>query len=112
MGSESSSRRHFKAEEKANILLQVFRDKMGIAEVCEKNKIQPSMLYAWQKQAFDNLSASLATSPSKPKNNVVSIETKMTAKIEKLEAKLAIKDEVIAEISEDYVKLKKALGDH
>jgi hypothetical protein len=36
---------------------------------------------------------------------------KLTDKVEKLESKLFYKDQVIAEITEDYVKLKKNFGE-
>jgi hypothetical protein len=36
----------------------------------------------------------------------------LEGKVSKLEAKLANKDEVIAEIMEEHVKLKKSLGEH
>lgn len=38
-------------------------------------------------------------------------EEKLASKVEALEAKLAKKDNVIAEISEEFVRLKKSLGE-
>ena len=38
-------------------------------------------------------------------------EKELEARVAQLEAKIAKKDAVIAEISEDYVKLKKELGE-
>jgi uncharacterized coiled-coil protein SlyX len=45
------------------------------------------------------------------KQGVSSREKELEARVAQLEAKLARKDAVIAEISEDYVKLKKELGE-
>ena len=38
-------------------------------------------------------------------------EEKLTSKVEALEARLAKKDNVIAEISEEFVRLKKEIGE-
>jgi transposase-like protein len=43
------SRRHFSAEQKAAIVRRHLLDKVPVSDLCDEHKIQPSMLYAWQK---------------------------------------------------------------
>jgi transposase len=61
--------------------------------------------YQWQRTFFENGAAAF----SSPRT-----ETKSTAaekKIETLESRLKRKDEVIAEIMEDFIRAKKQIGE-
>ena len=97
-------RRSYTAEQKASILRRHFLDKVPVSQVCEEADIQPSLFYYWQKQLFENLDRAL-----QPPNT--GRERALAEKVEHLEARLARKDHVIAEISEEFVQLKKALGE-
>lgn len=99
-------RRSFTAAQKARILRRHHVDKDPVSQICEEEDLQPSVFYYWQKQAFENLE-SVLQSRQRPGAKEKALE----AKIEKLEARLARKDHVIAVISEDHVALKKALGE-
>jgi len=101
-------RRHFTAQEKANILRRHLADKVPISDLCDEYGIQPSVFYTWQRQAFANMEIAFETNGrgKKAKNR----EARLEGKIEALQSKIARKDEVIAEISEEYVDLKKTLG--
>ena len=96
-------RRSFSVEQRAAILRRHHIDKLPVSKVCEEAEIQPSLFYYWQKQLFENATAALQPSDA-PRVKAQERE------IEALKAKIAKKDEVIAEISEEYVGLKKALG--
>ena len=70
----------------------------------EREGIHPTLFYQWQRTFFENGAAAF----SSPRT-----ETKGTAaekKIESLESKLKRKDEVIAEIMEDFIRTKRSLG--
>lgn len=100
------SRRYFSAEQKVTLLKRHHLDKVPISDICDQEKLQPSSMYQWQKQLFENAAIVFeAPQTSKP-----SREQELEARIAQLEAKLTKKDEVIAEISEEYVKLKKGFG--
>jgi transposase len=105
-----AKRRKFTTEQKVAIIRRHLVDKVPVSQLCEEYKLQPSVLYQWQKAVFDNLGAALdapgaeATSRQREKRETA-------AKIEYLEARLAKKDAVIAEISAEYVQLKKELGE-
>ena len=100
------TRRTFTAEEKATILRRHLSDKIPVSDLCEEYKLQPSVFYQWQRQLLDN--ASRALEPSRKADRQ---SKKYEAKIETLEERLQRKDSVIAEISEEFVKLKKELGE-
>jgi transposase-like protein len=99
-------RRSFTAEQKAAILRRHHVDKVPVSELCEEEALQPSVFYSWQRQAFANLAGALETG-GRPGAG----EKALKAKVEKLEARLARKDHVIAVVSEECVTLKKELGE-
>lgn len=101
----SKERRHFSPDDKVKILREHLIDKRPISEVCQKHEIQPTLFYLWQKTFFENGAAAFERTGS-PKR--VSAEQK---KIEKLEAKLQRKDEVMAELLTEHILLKKNLGE-
>ena len=69
--------------------------------------MQPSVFYAWQRDLMARLEGTMATKPGKASRRERDLERENAA----LRAKLARKDEVIAEISEEYIGLKKELGE-
>ena len=106
--SETKTRRKFSPEEKAAILRRHLQDKIQVSDLCDEYKIQPSVFYTWQRQMIENMAKALEPSSGKRKS---AHEAKLKGKISALEEKLAKKDNIIAEISEEYVNLKKELGD-
>lgn len=98
------TRRNFTGEEKVALLRRHLVEQVPISQVCEEAGIQPTQFYQWQKQFFENGAAAFA-SKSKPKANPAE------ARLAVLEAKLRRKDEVLGELMEEYVALKKELGE-
>jgi transposase-like protein len=103
------SRRHFSPEQKAAIVRRHLVDKVPVSDLCDEHKIQPSMLYTWQKAVVDGAARAFEAPAERARGS--SRETELSKRIEQLEAKLAKKDAIIAEISEEYVTLKKELGE-
>ena len=99
-------RRRFSPEDKATILRRHLFDKVPVSDLCDEYKLQPSVFYQWQRQLLDN--AAKALTPDRP---TASREKKLEGQVETLEARLRRKDSVIAEISEEFVKVKKELGE-
>jgi len=105
--SSRRRRRHYTADEKAAILRKHFVDKKPISEICEEHKIQPSVFYDWQRNALNNLAAAV-----EPKDRKADAKTaELTRQVDALKAQVAKKDSVIAEISQEYVALKKEIGE-
>jgi transposase len=97
-------RNHFTAEEKVSILRKHFLEKVSISDLCEQYQFNPNLFYRWQKEFFERGSAVFERREDGP-------DRKLVAKVSTLEAKLAHKDSVIAEIMEAHVALKKSLGE-
>jgi transposase len=104
--SKRTRRRH-SSEQKAALLKRHHLDKVPVSDLCNENKLQPSVFYDWQRQLFAKADAVFEA----PKPGASSREKELEARVAQLEAKLAKKDAVIAEISEEYVNLKKELGE-
>lgn len=101
-------RRQFSAETKAEILRRHLADKVAVSDLCDEYKIQPSLLYGWLRQVMDNLQGALQDGRSQRRGDG-ELE-KSQAKVVALEAKLARKDAIIADISEEHLKRKETLG--
>lgn len=97
------SRRKFSSEEKVAILRRHFLEKILASDLCDEYSLHPTQFYRWQKAFFEHGAAAF---DRQSKTQGQKIERKITA----LEEKLSKKDEVIAEIMESHVALKKKLG--
>ena len=107
--SNGTRRRQFTADEKATILRRHLADKIPVSDLCDEYHIQPSLFYIWQRQALENLSAALQDGRTlRGQSQAASADR---ARLAALEAKLAKKDAIIAEVSEEYLALKKKLGE-
>ena len=80
----SKQRKRFTGEEKVRALRRHLVDKVAVSEVCEQLGIQPTQFYRWQQQFFENGASAVE---SKTKSNV------------------------LAELMEEHVALKKNLGE-
>ena len=99
---ERRQRRGFSPREKVKILRLHLLEGRPISAVCEEQGIDPTLFYQWQKAFFENGEAAF-----EPRKRVAS---EQSAKIEQLEGKLREKEEVLAEIAAEMVRLKKELG--
>ena len=100
----SKLRKHHTPVEKVAILRRHLVDRMPVSDVCDQYGIQPSVFYNWQKQFFENGAAAFErdrTAPAKDHDRVIAA----------LREKLQRKNEVVAELMEEHVKLKKELGE-
>jgi transposase-like protein len=104
MEKSENGRRRFTAEEKVSILRRHFLEKEPISGLCDKHGLNPTVFYRWQKEFFENGAAAFERRPE-------GRERKLEEKVEALTAKLARKDEVMAELLEEHVALKKSLGE-
>lgn len=102
----TSTRRHHTPQQKAELLKKHHLGKVPISDLCDQNQLQPSVFYHWQRQLFER-APSVFTDAKGPSRR----EQELEHKISLLEAKLAKKDHVIAQLSEEYVLLKKERGE-
>ena len=97
-------RRKFSAEQKVAILRRHLLDHVPVSDVCDECGINPNLFYRWQKVLFENGVAAFEQQGGARERN-------LERKVDALSSKLAHKDEVIAEIMESHVALKKSLGE-
>jgi transposase len=99
-------RRHFAGTEKVAILKRHLLDKVPVSDLCDELDLYPNQFYAWLKEFFENGHAAFDNGRKSQ-----AVENAKDQKIEKLEAKLARKDAVMAELLEEHTLLKKELGE-
>lgn len=108
MSEEKRTRRNFTPEDKASAVKRHLMGGESVSSICDALGIPPNMFYRWQQELFDNAAAAFEF---KGRGRPDSTSKKLGDEVQKLRTRLAHKDNVIAEITEDYVKLKKTLGE-
>ena len=107
--SDKRERRHFTGQEKMAVLRRHLLDKVPISQLCEEYRIQPTLLYGWQKNLFEQGAVVFDAAQGRSRNG--RSQDAAAKRIAALEEKLKNKNEVVAELLEDHVRLKKELGD-
>jgi transposase-like protein len=102
----SSTRRHFSAEQKADIVRRHLAGKEAVSDLAEEFGVQPSLIHNWVNQLLSQAERAFDRPSGKRR-----LEETQERKIAFLEGKLANKNEVIAELMQEHVQLKKELGD-
>ena len=98
-------RRHFSGEEKVKILRLHLLEGQAVSDVCEAHRITPGMFYQWQKAFFENGARAFEGGGSGRAENG------MEKRVEALEDRLRRKHEVLSELMEEHIRLKKELGE-
>lgn len=107
--SEPTRRRHFSVPEKVAILKRHLLEGTPVSQLCTEFDIKPTVFYGWQRLLFEN--AHLALENGRQGRQAKAQENAKDQKIERLEAKVQRKNEVLAELMEEHTKLKKDLGE-
>ncbi len=55
------TRRNHSSEQKAAVLKRHHLEKVPVSDLCDENKLQPSVFYGWQRQFFANESTGEGT---------------------------------------------------
>lgn len=100
-------RRSFSPGEKVSLLRRHLLDKTPISDLCVEADITPTQFYQWQKQFFENGAAAFGNSERATQR----VELAKDRQIDALKAKIQTKNEVLSELMEEHVQLKKALGE-
>jgi transposase-like protein len=79
-------------------------DKVPVSDLCDELGLNPNVFYNWQRQFFENGAAAFQRTGRRQVD-------RKDQKIEKLQQKLVQKNEVLAELMEEHVQLKKELGE-
>jgi len=104
----SDKRRQWTGDQIMVILKRHFVDKEDISKICAAEDIQPSQFYRWQAMLFEDGAAVFQRKNGQAeRRELQAAEEKAAA----LEAKLQRKNEVLSELMEEHVRLKKELGE-
>ena len=110
--SNTKERRHFTGQEKVAILRRHLVEKVPVSQLCDEHRLQPTLFYRWQKDWFEQGAVVFDTPKSRGRNGSAKRGEDAAAKrIAALENKLRRKDEVLGELMEEHVALKKSLGE-
>lgn len=96
-------RRQHAPEEKVAMLRLHLIEKKPVSEICDEHGIQPSLFYRWQQEFFENGAAAFTVKQRARRDT-------RDQKIAQLEHKIVDRDEGLAELMLEHVKLKKKLG--
>ena len=102
----SRTRRHFSAEQKAQIVRRHLAGKEAVSKLAEELEIQPSQIHTWVNQVLAQAEKALENPQGRRRE-----DHSAQRRIEQLQAKLVQKNEVIAELMEANVLSKNALGE-
>jgi transposase-like protein len=104
-----SKRKYLTPEQKVSIVRRLLVEKVPISDLCDEFGVHATQIYTWQRQLFENAAHVFERRPNKA--NERRREDAAAKKITHLEQKLQKKNEVVAELLEEHVQLKKQLGE-
>mgnify|MGYP001400519929 CR=1 FL=1 len=102
-----TKKRTHQPTDKVAIIRRHLVEGVSVSDVCDEYSIKPTQYYAWQKQFFENGALAFERRNSKNRNQ----PKRDQKKIESLEDKLRDRNEVVAELLQEHVQLKKELGE-
>jgi len=102
----NKQRRHFSGPEKVAILKRHLIDKVPISDLCDEFQLYPNQVHNWLKEFFENGHAAFSNG-----RKAKAVEDAQQKKIDKLEATLQRRNDVLAELMEAHTLLKKELGE-
>ena len=105
----SRSRRHFTPEQKAEVVRRHLSDKVPVSNLADELQVQPTLIHLWVKHVLDHAATVFESARGGAGNRRA--EDAKDRRITQLEAKLVKKNEVVAELMEAHVQLKKELGE-
>ena len=100
-------RRHFTPEQKVALLRLHLLEKKPVSDICQEHNLAVNLFYLWQKTFFENGPAAFTANDKRRKADSGAKDQQIAA----LQAKLHRKHEVLSELMEEHVQLKKELGE-
>ena len=102
----NSERRHLSPPEKIAALKRHLLENVPVSTLCDELGIAPTLFYRWQKELFENGHTLFENGRA-----AKALDNAKDEKIQKLEAKLQKKNEVMAELMEALTDEKKRNGE-
>lgn len=108
MNQKKQTRRTFTPQQKAEIVRRHLSEKVPVSDLAEELEVQPTMIHLWVRQVLDQAERAFERSAGRAAKRA---DNAKDQKIAQLQEKLAKKNEVVAELMEEHVQLKKELGE-
>lgn len=96
-------RKHYRPDEKVSIIRRHLIDGVQVSDLCEEHELRPTVYYRWQKEFFEGGVAAFEKDSAREINHLKRL-------IEQKEDQLRRKNEVLAEVMEEYIVCKKKSG--
>ena len=110
MTQQIEKRKAYTAEEKLSIVKEHLVGKKPVSELCETYGIVPSLFYKWQQSLFDHGAQCLEKRKGAKRQRESREVQRLQQELEKTQARLANKHEVLSELMSEHIALKKSLG--
>jgi len=102
-----SKKRRFQPEDKVATVRRHLLEGVAVSDLCDELDIKPTQYYSWQKQFFENGELAFQRRNTKNRQEQNAAQRKIAA----LQEKLQKRDEVVAELMQEHVQLKKERGE-
>ena len=102
-----TKKRTHQPQDKVAIVRRHLVEGVPVSNLCDELNIKPTQYYAWQKQFFENGSLAFERRNAKNRQQPKRDQKKIAA----LEETLQKRNEVVAELLQEHVQLKKELGE-
>jgi len=96
-------RKNYRPDEKVGIIRRHLIDGVQVSDLCEEHELRPTVYYRWQKQFFEGGAAAFEKDSTREIKRLQQL-------IGQKEDQLKRKNEVLAEVMEEYVACKKKIG--
>lgn len=100
----AKKRKKYTPEQKVQVIKKHLVDQTPLSDLCDQHELHPTVFYRWQKAFFENGAKAFDKGKDTEK---AGLEKKVTT----LKAKLSKKNEVLSELMEEHMSLKKNLGE-
>lgn len=97
-------RKKYTPEQKVQIIKSHLVDRVPLSDLCDQYGFHPTVFYRWQMAFFENGARAFD-------NRKDTDKLRLEKKVDALESKLSKKHEVLSELMEEHVSLKKSLGE-
>lgn len=104
---DQKPRKHYTGDEITAILRKHLVDGVPVSEVCEQAGINPTQFYRWRAQLFAGGRIVFDRKSDRAESRAVEAAKEKVAELEK---RLQRKHEVLSELMEEHVALKKTVG--
>jgi transposase len=101
-----AKRKQYTSEQKVAIIKEHLVGKKAASDLCEQYGIAVNMFYRWQEEFFLRSAGVFDQQRARP-----AAETRLQKRVEDLESRLRRKHEVLSELMEEHLILKKNIGE-